>query len=107
MTRQNAHRIRRQSAKLLPSGGRPDHFYENPQLYGGEPCLIPVDTEIIDGLLDQCDEGMEKLRYVDEGFEELASEAYKAIGSPRITLHNAWTIFQSMTDVLSGDQDSE
>ncbi|KZP22478.1 hypothetical protein FIBSPDRAFT_1017748 [Athelia psychrophila] len=61
VARQNAHRIRRQSAKLLPSGGRPDHFYENPQLYGGEPCLIPVDTEIIDGLLDQCDEGMEKL----------------------------------------------
>lgn len=93
VTWQNAHRIRRQSAKLLPSGGRPDHFYENPRLYGGEPCLIPVDAEVIDSLLEQCDEGMEKLRYVDVEFEEIAKEAFKAVGSPQITLQSAWTVF--------------
>lgn len=105
--RQNAHRIRKQQAKLLPSGGRPDRFYDNPHLHGGEPCLIPVDTETIDGLLGQCKEGMEKLRYVDEEFEELAKEAYDVVGSPHITLQTAWLVFRRMIDELLTGQNSE
>lgn len=107
VTRQNAHRIRKQSAKILPSGGRPDHFYMDPTTYGGQQCLVPVDVDAIDHLLEQSAEGRSRMRYVDEDFEELAEAAYKDIGSPAIILQNAWFVFRAMIERLSDEHDSE
>jgi hypothetical protein len=99
--RQNAHRIRKQSERALPSGGRPDQFYTNPLLYGGESCLIKVDMEEIDGLLWDSEDGLLRMRYVDEIFEPLAEEASQAIVAPNITLETAWIVFRRMVGQLS------
>ncbi|KAJ6503958.1 hypothetical protein C8R45DRAFT_1186099 [Mycena sanguinolenta] len=94
---QNNHRIRKQSEKILPSGGTPNEFYANPAAYGGQDCLIPVDEAILDQLLQEAREGAhEHTRYVDDGFDELAQEAYTALGKPEITLQNAWIVFRDM-----------
>jgi hypothetical protein len=100
---QNAQRICKQLERALPSGGRPDQFYTNPSLYGGERCLIPVDIKEIDELLEDLEDGLSHMRYVDEMFEPLAEEAYQAIDTPNIKLETAWIVFRQMVGQLSDD----
>lgn len=100
---QNAHRVRKQSDMALPSGGRPDQFHANPEMYGGECCLIPVDMDEVDELLADSEDGFSRMRYVDEEFELLAQEAYETIGEPEITLSTAWIIFRQMLGQMLPD----
>ncbi|KAJ7777976.1 hypothetical protein DFH07DRAFT_766191 [Mycena maculata] len=97
---QNNHRIRKQTEKLLPSGGTPNQFYSNLAKYGGKSCLIPVEEAVVDELLANCQEGHERMRYVDTAFEEIAQAAYDALEQPEITLQNAWTVFRAMIGKL-------
>ncbi|KAJ7172053.1 hypothetical protein C8R46DRAFT_1073669 [Mycena filopes] len=97
---QNNHRVRFQADKLLPSGGTPHEFYTKPEKYGGEQCLIPVDGDVIQELLDGCEEGYARMRYVEEEFDVIAEEAYTAMGRPAITLHNAWAVFRVLIGQL-------
>ncbi|KAK7016113.1 hypothetical protein R3P38DRAFT_3321542 [Favolaschia claudopus] len=53
---QNNHRIRKQPAKLLPSGGTPNEFVANPTAYGGEDCLVEVPKPVLDRLLEEARE---------------------------------------------------
>ncbi|KAJ7707162.1 hypothetical protein B0H14DRAFT_3025469 [Mycena olivaceomarginata] len=77
--------------KILPSGGTPNEFCSNPTAYGGKDCLIPVDEDVIDQLLEEARaEAHEHMRY-----------AYMALGEPEITLQNAWTVFRAMVDQLA------
>jgi hypothetical protein len=88
--------------KNLPSGGTPNKFFSNPTAYGGKDCLIPVEEDIIDQLLEEARaEAHEHMRYVDDEFDVLAQEAYMALGEPEITLQNAWTVFRAMVDQLA------
>ena len=105
--RQNAHRIRRQTDIALPSGGRPDQFYNDPSNYGGLDCLIPVDRTAVDELLEECGEGILKMRYVEEEFEPLAKEVYTVLGSPYITFESAWLVFRQMVEHLEADLDGK
>ncbi|KAK7051281.1 hypothetical protein VNI00_004781 [Paramarasmius palmivorus] len=95
---QNNIRIRKQSSKNLPSGGKPVDFYSDPGRWGGEPCGISVDMDVVDQLLQKAlDDGAgDLMRYVDRAFEPIAEEAYLAIGSPAITLQSAWIVFRLM-----------
>ncbi|KAJ7110708.1 hypothetical protein C8R43DRAFT_899479 [Mycena crocata] len=97
---QNNHRVRKQVNKLNPSGGTPNNFYNNPEKWGGKPCLIPVDPDVLQHLLDNCDEGHRLMRYVDEEFEELAETAYSALNRPQIDEHSAWVVFHAMIGQL-------
>jgi len=90
---QNNHHIWHQSNKNLPNGGTPNEFYRHPNHFGGSSCLIPIDLNVIDKLLEEAEEGHCLMWYVDEGFEEIANEAYVAVGKPIITLHSAWKVF--------------
>ncbi|KAJ7792503.1 hypothetical protein B0H14DRAFT_2930834 [Mycena olivaceomarginata] len=99
---QNNHRIRKQKNKILPSGGTPNEFCSNPTAYGGKDCLILVDEDVIDQLLEEARaEAHEHMRYVDDEFDVLAQEAYMTLGEPEITLQNAWTVFRAMVDQLA------
>ncbi|KAJ7826448.1 hypothetical protein B0H14DRAFT_2817192 [Mycena olivaceomarginata] len=99
---QNNHCIRKQKNKILPSGGTPNKFCSNPTAYGGKDCLILVDEDVIDQLLEEaCAEAHEHMRYVDDEFDVLAQEAYMALEEPEITLQNAWTVFRAMVDQLA------
>ncbi|KAK7057068.1 hypothetical protein R3P38DRAFT_2498032 [Favolaschia claudopus] len=94
---QNNHRIRKQPAKLLPSGGTPNEFVANPTAYGGEDCLVEVPKPVLDRLLEEAREtAQEHMRFVDDDFDVLAQDAYKALGEPEITLQNAWVVFRDM-----------
>lgn len=95
VTHQNSHWIQKQYERALPSRNHPDHFYENPEDYGGEDCLIEVDMEEIDELLDNAIDRKEWLCYIDKGSKPLIAEAYISIGSAAIKLGTAWTIFLS------------
>jgi len=96
------HRVRRQTDKSLPSGGTPAEFYKHPEDYGGESCLIRVNEEILDQLLEQWEEeAREHMRYVDEDFEPVAEAAYEAIGKPEITLQSAWVVFRAMVEAMN------
>lgn len=77
-------------------------FYTQPEQFGGERCLIAVDLDEVDELLDSSEDGLAKLRYVDEEFELLAQEAYEAVGSLDITLETAWVVFRHMVEQLEG-----
>ncbi|KAJ6609275.1 hypothetical protein B0H10DRAFT_2438663 [Mycena sp. CBHHK59/15] len=76
-------------------------FYSNPAAYGGEECLIPIDMDVLDALLESCDEGYAKMRYVDDAFHEIAEAAYIAAGKPQITVQTAWLVFRSMVLKMS------
>ncbi|KAJ7443041.1 hypothetical protein B0H11DRAFT_2251105 [Mycena galericulata] len=97
---QNNHRVRKQTDKILPSGGSPDQFYKNPTAYGGESSLIPVDMQVLDELLDGCEDGYAKMQYVDDGFDELAEAAYTALNKPEVTVHTVWIVFRAMLGKL-------
>lgn len=101
--RQNAHHIRKQSDMALPSGGWPDQFHANPEMYGSEQCLTPVDMDEIDELLADSEDGLSHMQYIDKEFGLLAEEAYEAIGGPEITLDTAWAIFRQMLEQMSAD----
>ncbi|KAF8152977.1 hypothetical protein B0H34DRAFT_754101 [Crassisporium funariophilum] len=98
---QNNHRIRPQKAKNLPSGGTPNEFYKNPDRWGGVSCLIPVDGQVLDQLIEGCEEGRRLMRHVDEDFEKIADQAYIAIGEPQITLQSAWEVFQALVEHMT------
>jgi hypothetical protein len=59
--------------------------------------------EEIDELLEDSEDGMSRMRYVDEMFELLVEEAYLAIGAPDIKLQMAWIVFRQMVGQLSDD----
>lgn len=98
--------MRKQKAKLLPSGGTPNEFYSRPDRYGGENCLIPVDEAAIEELLarPEAQRGLEKMRWVDDAYNELCHQVYKQIGSPEIILSSAWKVFQDMINVIGDDE---
>lgn len=101
---QNNHRIRFQPDKNLPSGGTPNDFYRHPDRFGGTSCLIPVDMDILDQLLEDSEEGQRLMRHIDEQFEEIANEAYTAIGKPKISLHSAWAVFRELINYVDGTE---
>ncbi|KZS95046.1 hypothetical protein SISNIDRAFT_452364 [Sistotremastrum niveocremeum HHB9708] len=96
----NAHRVRKQANKSLPSRGTPNVFYTIPHQFNGEKCLIPVDTEVVDSILETMEEGRDLMRYIDTDFEVLVEEAYAQIESPGINFENAWDIFRQLIDIL-------
>ncbi|EPS95494.1 hypothetical protein FOMPIDRAFT_1025788 [Fomitopsis schrenkii] len=96
--------VRRQEAKLLPSGAKRSEFYRNPGRWGGRPCLIPVPDAELDRLLKKAEEeAYEDMEYVDEEHKALADEVYAVIGKPVITLDTAWLVFKQMIAVISAD----
>lgn len=102
----NQHRVRNQEFKYMPSGHVPIDALEHPQRFGGTNCLIPVPKNTIDefrgylaenediGTRDSC------LAFYSAEFASLAAAAHQAIGSPSITIHNAWHVFVQISNVL-------
>jgi hypothetical protein len=59
--------------------------------------------EEIDELLEDSEDSLSCMQYVDETFEPLAEEAYQAIGTPNIKLEMACIVFRQMVGQLSDD----
>ncbi|PBK79024.1 hypothetical protein ARMGADRAFT_1003824 [Armillaria gallica] len=98
----NAHRIRKQDKKLLPSGSTPNDVYFNPSAYDLERVSIPVEKELIDGLRAEIPVSREDcLRWVSKDFDEMAAWAYQSIGSPALVAKEGWHIFARMVTLLT------
>lgn len=98
VNQENHHRVRKQADKILPSGGTRRDFFFHPEKYNGAQCGIPVDVNVVDELIAQAMQagGEELMRYVELEFEEVAAEAYNAVGSPVITLETAWEVVHQL-----------
>jgi len=100
----NQHRVRSQPNKDMPSGHVPLHALRHPQMYAGIDCLIKVPRESIDEMRRILEEEVgsreENLGWVSNEFAILADKTYSGLNLPKITLVNAWEIFQTMSDAL-------
>ncbi len=100
--KKNRCRVRHQGEKRLPSGGRAVDFYTNPGKYEAEHCGIQVDVALIDRILtEQMAQNGHLMKYVDDDFDKLAKEVYEGCGRPKITVENAWKVFEVMTQRLT------
>ncbi|KZT40293.1 hypothetical protein SISSUDRAFT_983506 [Sistotremastrum suecicum HHB10207 ss-3] len=99
VSRYNSRKIRRQPEKHGPSGASHNRTFNFPELFDGKSQLIEVDRKVIDILLAD-HEGRELVRFVPEWFENMADEAHNHLGSPDITLENAWAIFPEMLRLI-------
>ena len=94
-----------QEEKEMPSGHTPSYVTDNPNLFCGIDCRIAVPkeaVEILRGYLDEEVGPREKhLAWVSETFDIAACQAYEAVGTPKITVHNAWSVFERTAKVLA------
>ncbi|TFK61062.1 hypothetical protein BDN72DRAFT_778676 [Pluteus cervinus] len=104
----NQHRIRYQADKILPSGHVPDDARENPSSFGGLNCLIPVDNKTTTGsearqyLTEEVGGRDQHLSWYSNNSALDAEIAHRAIGSPEMTLSNAWDVFLGMSNFMQG-----
>ncbi|KAF8519694.1 hypothetical protein JB92DRAFT_3112223 [Gautieria morchelliformis] len=95
------HRVRRQDHVLLPTGGRVEDFYNNPEKYGGENILIPVDEDTISQLLAE-HVPQRLFQFGTDESHALATELFTQVGSPALTSLNAWEVWHAMMAKLPG-----
>ncbi|KAJ3498047.1 hypothetical protein NMY22_g19640 [Coprinellus aureogranulatus] len=102
----NNHQVRPQKEKLMPSGHVPSDAFENPKNHDpeAEKYLIKVPDSVLTDcrryLTDEVGERSAHMSWYSEEFAASAQDAYVALGSPEITLENAWEVFNSMSAVL-------
>ena len=71
--------------------------------YGGQDCLIPVDTAVVRRLKVALG-GEELLRFVSVEFAQRAEAAFKTLGIETITSDNIWPIFVKMLPLLDDSE---
>lgn len=97
----NAHTVRTQPNKNMPSGGTPNDFFVRPEAYNGQRLSVPVEPEAIDELRNRLSVNREEaFRWVDDQFGALAEEVYTSIGSPSLSMQNGWLVFAQMSPQL-------
>lgn len=91
----NDHRVRKQIDKPGPSGTSMNFAHAFPEQFNGTDCLIAVDKELISDLLE-VHPAHEQLKFWPDWFGQIASRAYRDIGSPEIKFENAWDLWGQM-----------
>jgi len=100
----NAHRVRYDHKKFLPSGISPMEAMARHQEFGATDCLVPVNIELIQHLKEALG-GEELLRFVDTEFAAHCESVYDSLGSPLVTFVNAWEVFSEMLPHVFEDTD--
>ena len=93
--RLNAHKVRFDKAKKLPSGVSPNISYALPERYGGHDCLQPVDRDVVRKLMEDIG-GEDLIRFVDEHYALRAQRVFDSLHIESVTLANVWEVFQKM-----------
>ncbi|KAF8324691.1 uncharacterized protein EI90DRAFT_3281949 [Cantharellus anzutake] len=96
----NAARVRKVQGKKLPSGTSAYDVFTFPDKYGLENCLIPVDVNIVHEMKSAMG-GDSLLEFVSLEFSQKAIAAYEAIGSPALSMQNAWDVFKLLLSYMS------
>jgi hypothetical protein len=96
----NNHVSRKDRGKQLPSGCSPDVAMALYQKYGGENCLQPVDTNVIDALIAEMGSS-EILQFVPPAYAEQAQKVYDSLRIGELAFQNVWNIFSRMLPRMS------
>lgn len=91
----------------MPSNHVPAAIFERPHIYGdgkAKKYSIEVSQALQDDLRRHLEEEVgPKEQYhswYSADFGQKAQLAFQSVGSPVVTVHNCWDIFQSMSQVL-------
>jgi len=97
----NNRRVRKQRDKLLPSGVSPNTAYVLPENFNAVDCLQQIDGNLIDGILQEFEEGRKSVEDwgVPADFAACAQEAFERLRSPEVTLSNVWIIFAALLNI--------
>jgi len=89
----------------MPSGDSRIVFLQLPERYGGQNCLVTVDEDATENLRDMVTEEFgpreDWFRWVPTEFADAADEAFRALGSPKVTLDSIWDIFGDLVGLLA------
>lgn len=98
----NNHHICTQKNKPNMSGSTPRHTF-TVLAPPAQDCKIPVSCQVIHMLHSQIPVTHEEaMRWVDDGFDVVATQAYKAIGSPPLNKFlTGWDIFSVMVGIIN------
>lgn len=69
-----------------------------PQKYGGENCLLPVDTDVIDKLMEEI--GEDAVQFVTPEYAEQAQAVYDTLQLGQLSFHNVWLVFLAMLPLM-------
>lgn len=97
--RLNEHIVRKDKKKLLPSGVSPNVAYALYQQYNAEYCLQPVDTEIVEHLMEEIG-GEDLIQFVTPDYAIHAQTVYDSLDVHELLFHNVWYIFSSMLPLM-------
>ncbi|KAJ7210487.1 hypothetical protein GGX14DRAFT_394700 [Mycena pura] len=91
---------RKQKNKLLPTAA-PDMVFNYLEKYDLERCGTAVPTQVIQELRTRLSKTHEEvMQWVPAEFDEVASVAYEAIGSPSLHYSTGWLTFREMLEVV-------
>ena len=98
--RLNSRRMRKDKNKLTPSGCSPNEAYDLYEDYNGVHCLQPVDTAVVQQIMDDIER--ERNPVIDWGvpeeFAAHAQEVYDSLDISNLTMKNVWIVFKHMLD---------
>lgn len=101
----NNHKIRKQLTKAMPSGHIPADALRHSSLFQGRNCLIRIpedaQTEMRNILAEAVGLRERHLSWYSADFHSEASSAYQALGSPHLSLTNAWEVFTELVHQLT------
>ena len=97
----NNHRIRKQKNKAMPSGHVPMNTFCNPAEFLGVQCKIPVPPDAVQEMRAfVIEETGQRENWISDDFAKIADDIYLQIGSPALTLDNAWEVFTAMSNAI-------
>ncbi|KAM5544110.1 hypothetical protein V8D89_002296 [Ganoderma adspersum] len=96
----NNHRVRKDRAKLNPSGVAPNIAYTLFRQYGADSCgLQAVDVDLVLQLMEEIG-GEDLIRFVSAEYAARAEEIFATLNVPELTFHNVWNVFSSMLPLM-------
>ncbi|THU97404.1 hypothetical protein K435DRAFT_662838 [Dendrothele bispora CBS 962.96] len=97
----NQNRLRKQTAKSLPSGATPNMIFYSPECYGYNRWDVSVPKEALDALRSQIPiSRKEAFRWVDDAFDLEAHVLYQSLGAPKLDTQTGWAVYESMLPAL-------
>ncbi|KAF9071485.1 hypothetical protein BDP27DRAFT_1419053 [Rhodocollybia butyracea] len=102
----NHHRVRSQSAKLMPSGHVPGYAFDHPAEFDGMDCRISIPKEAVTRLRGFLEEDTqlsreECFRWYPDDFSQRALSAWESVGSPKVDLSSAWDVFIQIAPLVT------
>lgn len=95
----NSHIIRLDRTKSNPSGVLPNVAYKLFENYGGEDCLIPVNSAVVRELMGDLG-GEDLIQFVSRKYATKARGICEGLGVHQLTLQNVWHIFSTMLPLM-------